>query len=102
MLPRLFSELRLARQMPVRSADFDAAAFEMYQSAELTLATSSLGRRTVPVAIPIGACGRPWDETVELVRWRCGLAFGERGEAVWAAIMRDGGLVAEVCEAALG
>ncbi len=54
------------------------------------------------VEIPHGAAGRPSAETRELVRWRLGLGFGDRGDRLWRLIMAPGTTVKELDAAVLG
>lgn len=81
----------------VTAKDLDLTLFKMYQSARLVLTTTG-GSREVQIDIPAGACGRPWTETMELVRWRCEEAFGGRGERVWGTIWEPGHDVADLYE----
>lgn len=88
-----------ARGERVSDLDFDARGFEMLQSATVfvTLDGRAIERE---VRIPIGACGRDDEEARGVVRWRCGRAFGERGDALCELLLRPGASVAGLHELA--
>jgi hypothetical protein len=54
------------------------------------------------VEIPIGACGRDFEETRDVVRWRCMKAFGKRGEKIWKVIFERDSHVVSLYEAISG
>jgi 2-methylcitrate dehydratase len=90
-----------ARRMPLSLSHFDAERFEMRQSAEVTLHTTS-ATSDQRVEIPLGACGRDPSETRRMIQWRCRDAFGPRGEAVFEHAMRGGSTVEQFYQAISG
>jgi len=80
-LPELARGLSKRRGARVSALDLDTTSFRMLQSARTTVYSHGTMEQAV-VDVPVGACGRDVRETAELVRWRCGLAFGARGKAL--------------------
>jgi hypothetical protein len=84
-LPPVIRQVRKGRRTAITALDFDTASFRMLQSARTTVIARDI-RATEMVEIPIGACGRDFEETRDVVRWRCVKAFGKRGEKIWKVI----------------
>jgi len=84
----------------VTAKDLDLTMFKMYQSAKLELRSGGRVRR-VEVDIPVGASGRPWAETLDVVRDRCRETFGAGGDRLWEILWEGGGTVAQLGRAVL-
>jgi len=80
-LPELVGAVSKRRSAGVSALDLDTTNFRMLQSARTAVHSHGAVERAV-VDVPVGACGRDVQETAELVRWRCRLAFGARGDAL--------------------
>lgn len=94
LLPLLGRMLK-ARFEPVSALDFDPTCFRMLQSARTVFRTLE-GQMEESVEIPQGACGRDMEEAISLVRWRCELAFGDKGERLLEVVLQDGQTVEDL------
>lgn len=92
ILPTVIRQVRKGRRAAITALDLDTASFRMLQSARTTVIARDI-RSTEMVEIPIGACGRDFEETRDVVHWRCVKAFGDRGKKIWKVIFERDSLV---------
>lgn len=99
-LPAVIRQIKKARRTPITAFDIDTEGFRMIQSAKIMVSARNI-HATETVDIPLGACGRDFEETRSLVRWRCANAFGDRGERIWNVIFNTESLVESLYQAIL-
>lgn len=84
-LPLLMEQIKRARKTSVSAFQMELETFRMLQSAKVTVSAGNT-HITETVDIPLGACGRNFEETRDLVRWRCAAAFGDRGDKIFEVV----------------